>query len=85
MASVTRRRARRIAKKLDQQRESAVRAHRPLLRQRGGWFGEPPFPDEPEGGAGVREPRRPLPTMPTQSMALDPPVLDQLDLSASAL
>jgi hypothetical protein len=85
MASVTRRRARRTAKKLDPQRESAVRAYRRLRRQRGGRFAEPPFPDEPEGGAGVREPRRPLPTMPTQSMALDPPVLDQLDLRASAL
>jgi hypothetical protein len=84
MAAVTKRRARRAAKKLEQQHRAAMAARNRLRPQRGGWFGEPPFPDDLDGGAGVREPRRPLPTMPAASMELELPVTESLDLTRSA-
>jgi hypothetical protein len=39
----------------------------------GGFPGDWPSPDDDDGGAGVREPRRPLPTHPAASQALDLP------------
>jgi hypothetical protein len=50
------------------------------------WFpGEPGWPrgewDDPEGGAGVREPRRPWPTMPAAALELDEPEPQYLDLT----
>ncbi len=37
--------------------------------------------DDPDGGAGVREPRRPWPTMPAAALALDEPEPQYLDLA----
>lgn len=75
----TKKRVRRAAKRLEQQRRSAFAAQHPLRPQRGRGFpdsGE--WRDEGSGGAGVREPRRPRPTMPSGVMELDLPRDDQL-------
>jgi hypothetical protein len=40
------------------------------------------WPDDLEGGAGVREPRRPYPSMPTGALELDVPELQYLEMSA---
>ena len=40
-------------------------------------------PDDLEGGAGVREPRRPHPGAPPGALALDEPDTQQLDLTAA--
>jgi hypothetical protein len=73
------------------QRREALR--RPLGPDRGGWPNEPytprsepdwprwPDEDDPEGGAGVREPRRPWPTMPAAALELDEPEPEYLDLT----
>ena len=37
--------------------------------------------DDPDGGAGVREPRHPFPTMPAAALALDEPEPQYLDLA----
>ena len=45
---------------------------------------EPDWPgdeDYPDGGAGVREPRHPRPTMPAAALELDEPALQYLDLT----
>lgn len=42
-------------------------------RMRRGWGGEDLFPDDPGFHSGVREPRRPKPTLPTDAVALDIP------------
>ena len=42
----------------------------------------PPGPDDLEGGAGVREPRRPYPSAPSGAVALDEPRSELLDLVA---
>ena len=69
-------------------RREALR--RPLGPDRGGWPNEPSPPpddwdyrdwDDPEGGAGVREPRRPWPIMPAAAVELDEPEPLYLDLS----
>ncbi len=74
MANTTKKNLRRAAKKVERQRRMAVAARNPLRPPRGGPFQRPPFqfpfPDEPEGGAGVREPRRPFPTSPAGAMEL---------------
>jgi len=40
----------------------------------------PPGPEDLDGGAGVREPRRPYPTAPAGALALDEPRDERLDL-----
>ena len=40
------------------------------------------WPDDLEGGAGVREPRRPYPTMPAGALELDVPESPYLEMSA---
>jgi hypothetical protein len=69
-------------------RQEALRRH-PLGPGRGGWPDgpflpriEPDWPDEDlGGGAGVREPRRPWPTMPAAALELDEPEPQYLDLT----
>ena len=74
MAEVTKRRARRVAQWLEQQRTERIARARPMRPQRGWFYGPyPGDPPEPEGGAGVREPRRPLPTAPAGAIELDLP------------
>jgi hypothetical protein len=85
MAVVTKRRARRAAKKLEQHRRAQLTAQNPIRPQRGRWFPEPPPTGDPEGGAGVREPRRPRPTRPAGSMELEIPVEQGLDRTRSAV
>ena len=41
------------------------------------------WPDDLEGGAGVREPRRPHPGAPAGALALDEPAEQRLDLTAA--
>ena len=50
-------------------------------RRRGGDGGWRPFPGDADGGASVREPRRPVPAPPTASAAAEPPQEQHLDLS----
>jgi hypothetical protein len=84
MASTTKKRLRRAAKKVERQRRAAI-ATRPGKTGRGRVI-EPPyhFPDEPDGGTGVREPRRPSPLAPAGGMEREIPTEQRLDLSASA-
>jgi hypothetical protein len=42
----------------------------------------PRWPDDLEGGAGVREPRRPYPSMPAGAIELDEPESQYLEMSA---
>jgi hypothetical protein len=42
----------------------------------------PMWPDDLEGGAGVREPRRPYPSMPAGVLQLDVPESQYLEMSA---
>lgn len=79
MATVTKRRARRAAKRLEKHSRAVIRARNPL-RTGPHRLDDPPFPEDP-GSAGVREPRRPRPTMPAASVTLDPPVSTVLDLT----
>lgn len=83
MATVTKRRARRAAKQLERQHRAAIAGRNPL-RTRGRHFDDPPFPNDPEGGAGVREPRRPLPTMPSGAIERELPDWEQVDLTRLA-
>lgn len=76
------------------QRREALRRH-PLGPDRGAGPSDPSPPwghsdygdwdyrdwDDPEGGAGVREPRRPGPTMPAAALELDEPEPQYLDLT----
>jgi hypothetical protein len=90
MADTTKRRAHKAAKRIERQRRAALAARNPVRPTRGpGAPGRdigqqelfpPDWPDDLEGGAGVREPRRPLPGMPAGAMSLDPPQSEYLDL-----
>jgi hypothetical protein len=42
----------------------------------------PTWPDDLEGGAGVREPRRPYPSMPAGALELEVPESQYLEMSA---
>jgi hypothetical protein len=90
-----RRRTRRAAKRAERQRRKATpsrkaaQATRPPAQtpreQRGPGFPDlppPGWPDDLEGGAGVREPRRPYPTMPAGALELDVPEPQYLEMSA---
>jgi len=80
-------RVRKAVRKELQRREALRR--RPRGPDRGGWPNEPfsqrPGPDWPDddldGGAGVREPRRPWPTRPAAALELDEPEPQYLDLA----
>lgn len=70
----TKKRARRAAKRLEQQARGAMAERSALRPQSGRRFPEPPgWRDDLDGGAGVREPRRPAPSMPAGALELDLP------------
>jgi len=93
-----RKRSRRAGKRVERQRRKAVAARtrkaaetgrRPPAQtprdQRGPGFPDlppPSWPDDLEGGAGVREPRRPYPSMPAGALELHAPESQYLELSA---
>jgi hypothetical protein len=92
-----RRRTRRAAKRVERQRRKALAARthpaaktsRPPAqtpREQGGPgfpnLPPPAWPDDLEGGAGVREPRRPYPSMPAGALELDVPESQHLEMSA---
>jgi hypothetical protein len=90
MADKTQKRLRKARKRLERQRRAAEAARNPVQPDRGpGAPGRelgpndpfpPGWPDDLDGGAGVREPRRPLPGMPAGAISLDPPESQYLDL-----
>jgi hypothetical protein len=87
-----RRRTRRAAKRVERQRRQALAgktpgkiAQTPRKPPAGpGFPGLPPpaWPDDLDGGAGVREPRRPYPSMPAGALELDVPESQHLEMSA---
>jgi hypothetical protein len=92
-----RKRTRRAAKRVERQRRKAVATRtrkaaeppRPPAQapreQRGPGFPDlppPSWPDDLEGGAGVREPRRPYPSMPAGALELDVAESQYLEMSA---
>ena len=94
-----RERTRRAAKRIERQRRrvlatptrKAAQIQRPLAQtpreQRGPGFPDlppPGWPDDLDGGAGVREPRRPYPSMPAGALELDPSESQYLELSAES-
>ena len=86
MAKDPTKRLRRAAKRLERQRRLASGSRNPVQPRRGGGWRQPPpqeWFDDPEGGAGVREPRRPLPSQPGGSLELEPAGLDRLNLTAT--
>jgi hypothetical protein len=90
MADKTQKRLRKARKRLERQRRAALAARNPVRPDRGpGGPGRdidpqdlfpPGWPDDLDGGAGVREPRRPFPGMPAGAISLDPPQSQYLDL-----
>jgi hypothetical protein len=88
MAEITKRRARRAAKRVERQRRAAIAARTPLKPKRGppGDQDPPPsWPDDRDGGAGVREPRRPVPHQPAGALEVEPVMFDSLDVAATPL
>jgi hypothetical protein len=87
MAEITKRRARRAAKRVERQRRAAIAARSPLKRKRGPGDQDlpPSWPDDLDGGAGVREPRRPFPHQPAGALEVEPVMFDRLDLAATPL
>jgi hypothetical protein len=94
-----RKRTRRAGKRIERQRRSALatptrkaaQVQRPLAQtpreQRGPGFPDlppPGWPDDLDGGAGVREPRRPYPSVPAGALELNPPESQYLELSAES-
>jgi hypothetical protein len=92
-----RKRTRRAAKRVERQRRQALatrtrkaaEAPRPPAptprEQRGPGFPHlppPSWPDDLEGGTGVREPRRPHPSMPAGALELEVPESQYLEMSA---
>jgi hypothetical protein len=87
MADTTKRRARRAAKRVERQRRTAIAARSPL-RKRGRGFPDlppPSWPDDLDGGAGVREPRRPFPHQPAGAIAVEPVTFDNLDMVSTRI
>jgi hypothetical protein len=89
-----RRSTRRAAQRVERQRRKALAARTPSRTPRtlrGSQSGPglpdlppPPWPDDLEGGAGVREPRRPYPTMPAGALELEPPEPQYLEMAAKS-
>jgi hypothetical protein len=78
MAETMKTRARRRLRGASRRSPGTVRPLRPVW---GRFPDEPPTgPDDLEGGAGVREPRRPYPGAPAGALALDEPRSELLDL-----
>lgn len=78
MAETTRTRVRRRLRRRGRDARGPAVAS-PLTWSRGP--DEPPGePEDLDGGAGVREPRRPYPTAPAGALALDEPRDERLDL-----
>ena len=77
MASTTKKRLRRAAKRNERERRRAL-GLRPLRASQP----EPPLgPDDLDGGGGVREPRRPRPNAPAGYFELDEPEPTFLELA----
>jgi hypothetical protein len=78
MADTTKKRSRQ-ARRVERQRKRALA--KPARRSRPEPTGRPPLPgpDDLDGGAGVREPRRPFPTAPGGVFMLDEPGADYLE------
>jgi hypothetical protein len=88
MAGTTKRRARRAAKRVERQRRAAIATRSPLKQKRGPGYPDlppPEWPDDLDGGAGVREPRRPFPHHPAGALELEPSRFDNLELIATPL
>ncbi len=83
----TKRRLRRAARQLERQRRRAGVSRNPAQSRRDRGWPEPPPPDwfDPEGGAGVREPRRPFPGQPAEALELKPAEFQQLNVAAMPL
>ena len=81
MAKKTKKRLPKAVRKAEKLRRQAARRH-PFSNEFGQGFPDLPPPPwhDPDGGAGVREPRRPRPTIPAGAMALEPPRSQYLDL-----
>jgi hypothetical protein len=89
-----RKRTRRAGKRVERQRRKALatrtgKAPRPPAQspreQRGPGFPDlppPTWPDDLDGGAGVREPRRLYPSMPAGALELDVPESRYLEMAA---
>jgi hypothetical protein len=92
-----RRRTRRAARRMERQRRKALATRRRKAtnvprapaqtprEQRGPGFPNLPPPSQPDdldGGAGVREPRRPSPSIPGGALELDEPTPQYLEMSA---
>jgi hypothetical protein len=77
----TKKRLRKAARKLEKQRREAAQRH-PYDSGFGQGFPDLPPPpwDDLDGGAGVREPRRPRPSVPAGALELDEPRATYLDL-----
>ena len=81
MAKKTKKRARKATRRLEKELRQTSRRHPSDLGFGQGFPDLPPPPwDDPDGGAGVREPRRPRPSMPAGALALDEPRPTYLDL-----
>ena len=86
MAEITKRRARRAAKRVERQRRTAIAARSPRKKRGPGFPDLPPgWPDDLDGGAGVREPRRPFPHQPAGALEVEPVTFDSLDVVATPL
>ena len=84
----TKRRVRRAAKQLERQRRRANALRNPVRPRL--WRGIPDPPplewfDDPEGGAGVREPRRPFPGRPGAALELEPAKFKHLHVASTPL
>jgi len=85
-------RIRRAAKRVERLRRKTLAARMPSKivrpsrgRQSGPGFPDlppPTWPDDLDGGAGVREPRRPYPSMPAGALELAVPDSQYLEVSA---
>lgn len=84
MADTTKKKRKRVARRFRRERHPTVVHEIGPVREGPGWPADPPrdWPNDPEGGAGVREPRRPTPIMPAGTMELlEPTSPDTLDLT----
>ena len=84
MAKKTKKRLPKAVRKAEKLRRQAARRH-PLGPGSGPGYPDLPPPwndmwDDPDGGAGVREPRHPRPTQPAGAIALDRPYSQYLNL-----